>query len=106
MYGFTTGTAKINHERITHFYFTTSAFVGATSASLKTETVTNPQLLSIDQNNVAFAYGLNLMAGRNNFGVSFSLGFDVALGKNSSIWIYQNKPWIGIGFSSNLGLLK
>ena len=106
MYGFTTGVAKVNHERITHYYFTTSAFAGATSASLKKETVTNPQLLSTDQNNVAFAYGLNLMAGRNNFGISFSFGFDVAFGKNSSIWIYQNKPWVGIGFSSNLGLLK
>lgn len=106
MYGFTTGTAEINHEQITHFYFTTSAFAGATSASLKKETVTNPQLLSNDQNNVAFAYGLNLTAGRNNFGLSVSFGFDVALGEKSSLWIYQNKPWVGIGLSSNLGLLK
>ncbi len=97
MYGFTTGIAKVNHERITHYYFTTSAFMGATSASLKKETVTKPQQLITDQNNVAFTYGVNLMAGRNDFG---------ALGENSSIWIYQNKPWIGIGLSSNLGLLK
>jgi len=106
MYGFTTGIAKINHERITHYYFTTSVFTGATSATLKKETVTQPNQLSNDQNNVAIAYGLNLMGGRNNFGVSLSFGFDIAMGKNSSIWVYQNKPWIGLGFSSNLGLLK
>ena len=74
--------------------------------SCKKETVTNPQALTRNQDNVALSYGVNAMFGRNNFGISLSLGFDVSVGKNSDLWIYQNKPWLGIGVSTNLGLLK
>lgn len=105
-YGFATGFARIDQDRITHYYISTSPFLGATSANLKKQNVKNPTQLLHDQSNVAITYGLNLMLGVNNFGVSFSLGFDHALGKNASNWIYQNKPWIGIGLSSNLGLFK
>jgi len=106
MYGYTSGFAKINHESITHYYFTGSAFLGLSTAKLQKETVTNPQALTRNQDNVALSYGVNAMFGRNNFGISLSLGFDVSVGKNSDLWIYQNKPWLGIGVSTNLGLLK
>ena len=50
--------------------------------------------------------GYTVTIGRNNFGITLSLGFDMALGQNSTTWIYQNRPWLGIGVSTNLGLLK
>jgi len=106
MYGYTTGFAKINHESITHFYFTASAFAGLSTAKLEKETVIDVKMLKSNQSNVAISYGGNLMFGRNNFGISLFLGFEVALGQNSSLWIYQNRPWLGIGVSTNLGLFK
>ncbi len=104
MYGYTSGFAKINHESITHYYCTGSAFAGLSTAKLEKETVTNPNRLKQNQSNVALSYGANIMFGRNNFGVSLSLGYDIALGQNASLWIYQNKPWIGVGFSTNFGM--
>lgn len=104
VYGYTFGSTKINHESITHYYATLGPFVGITSASINSDTVTDPLLLSSEQSNVAFAYGVCAVLGRNNFGFSISLGFDVSIGKNSSLWIYQNKPWLGIGVSTSLGM--
>lgn len=104
IYGYTLGYSKISHRSITHYYTTLGPFLGITSASLTTKTVTSPSLLTKDQSNVAFSYGISSVLGRNNFGVSFSLGFDASVGKNSSLWIYQHKPWLGIGVSSGLAM--
>ncbi|AKQ46170.1 hypothetical protein TH63_11870 [Rufibacter radiotolerans] len=104
IYGYTFGFSKIDHESITNYYTTIGPFVGITSASLTSETVTNPQLLAKDQSNVAYSYGLSAVLGRNNFGFSLSFGFDASIGKNSSLWIYQHKPWFGIGVSAGLGM--
>jgi hypothetical protein len=104
VYGYTLGYSKIDHESITNYYCTLGPFAGITSASLTSETVTNPLLLAQEQNNVAFSYGISAVLGRNNFGFSLSLGFDASVGQNSSWWIYQNKPWLGIGVSTSLGM--
>lgn len=104
VYGYTFGFSRIDHESVTHYYITFGPFAGITSASLNGDTVSDPLLLSREQNNVAFSYGITTVVGRNNFGFSFSFGWDVSVGKNSSLWIYQNKPWLGIGVSSNLGM--
>jgi hypothetical protein len=104
VYGYTFGYSKINHESITNYYMTIGPHLGLTSANLNSETVTNPLLLSKDQSNVAFSYGLCVMFGRNNFGFTLTYGYDVSVGQNSSLWIYQNKPWFGIGVSSNFGV--
>jgi hypothetical protein len=106
LYGYTVGYAQINHEAITHYYFTSSLFLGATTAKLTKASVTEPQRLKKEQNSFAASYGVNMMFGRNNFGVSLCLGFDTAFGQNSTLWIYQNKPWIGLGVSTNLAMLK
>jgi hypothetical protein len=106
MYGYTVGTAKINHVSITHYFLTVGPFLGVTSASLTGTTVKHPALLPTDQSNVAFSYGLSSILGRNNFGFTFSFGFDVALGKNAGEWIYQNKPWLGIGVSAGLSVFQ
>lgn len=106
MYGYTLGYAKITHESINHYYLTIGPFAGLTSADLNGNTVTNVSLLAKDQSNLAISYGLSTMLGRNNFGFSFSFGFDASMGKSSYLWIYQNKPWVGVGVSTNLGLLQ
>lgn len=103
-YGYSFGYAKINHEEIIHYSLTTGFFGGLTSAPLKKETVTKPDNLKASQNNAAVSYGIMATFARNNFGVSFSFGFDTSLGQNSTLWIYQNKPWIGLGISSSLSM--
>lgn len=102
-FGYTRGFAAVNHERITNYHTTAGVFLGMTSASLKKATVKNLTSLDSDQTNIAASYGLALTFGRNRFGISFSLGWDTAIGPLSSQWIYQNKPWLGIGVSSSIG---
>lgn len=104
IYGYTLGYSTIKHETITHYYMTLGPFVGITSANLNSKTVTHPGLLAKDQSNVGFSYGFSTVLGRNNFGISLSLGFDAGVGQNSSMWIYQHKPWLGIGVSSSLDM--
>jgi hypothetical protein len=104
IYGYTFGYSKISHESITNYYTTIGPFAGITSANLTSDTVTNPALLTKEQNNVAYSYGISAVLGRNNFGFSLSLGFDASIGQNSSLWIYQHKPWFGIGVSTGLGM--
>lgn len=38
----------------------------------------------------------------NNFNVGITIGFDNLLDRNRNIWIYESKPWIGVGFGLNL----
>ncbi|WP_250429254.1 hypothetical protein [Pontibacter ruber] len=53
---------------------------------------------------MAYSYGVSTVLGRNNFGFTFSFGFDASIGKNSSQWIYHHKPWFGLGVSTGLGM--
>ena len=51
---------------------------------------------------VVFSKGIAGFVALNNFNIGLTIGFDNLLDGNKKIWIYQNKPWIGIGFGVNL----
>lgn len=103
-YGYTFGYAKISHESISHYYLTIGPMIGLTSAALNGSTVNNPAVLTQEQSNVAFSYGISTIWGRNNFGLTLSCGFDMSIGPNSGLWIYQNKPWLAFGVNTSIGM--
>jgi hypothetical protein len=100
-FGKTWGKSLITNRGITNYSFTTGFFAGPSSADLKKETVKNPTSWTTNQTNATFTYGLNFVLARNNLGLVFALGFDKALGKNSTEWIYDNKPWFGFGVNTS-----
>jgi hypothetical protein len=46
--------------------------------------------------------GIALMAGINNLTVGLGVGWDYLTDRDKKIWIYQNKPWLGLTVGLNL----
>ena len=103
-YGRTFGYSRINNRALNNYSITLGPFIGLTSADLKKSTVKDPSIWTIDRTNVALSYGVNAIIARNNFGLVLSLGFDYNFGTDSNKWSYQNKPWVGIGINTGLGI--
>lgn len=103
-FGRTFGWSTISQRAITSYSITVGPFIGLSSVDLKKSTVKQPSLWETDRTNVAFSYGVNAILARNNFGIVISIGFDSNLGEKSEQWSYQNRPWIGIGVNTGLGL--
>lgn len=109
-YGYTFGRSKITSRAINNKSITIAPFIGLVSADLKKETVTIPKTWdaakTTTQTNVVFSYGISTTFARNNLGIVVSIGLDHMMGSNANKWSYQDKPWIGLGINTNLGILK
>jgi len=46
--------------------------------------------------------GLAMMVGINNLTVGVGVGWDTLTDRDKKIWIYQNKPWVGLTIGLNL----
>jgi hypothetical protein len=104
-YGKYVGYSMVSQSAITNYGLIIGPFAGITEVRLEKSTVIDPDSWIEDRTNSAFTYGLNIALTRNNLGIVLSLGFDHNLGSNSKDWAYQNKPWIGIGVNTYLGVL-
>ena len=47
-------------------------------------------------------YGLNTTFSFSNFSAGLALGIEAITDRNRTLWIYQNKPWLGITVGLNL----
>lgn len=109
--GWTLGKSIITNRSIINYSATFGAFVGLTGAEIKDDVVKSGTFLygtvkttKQVQTNPAMSYGAAITLARNNLGLVFALGFDNSFGEYSNDWVYQNKPWFGIGLSANLGI--
>lgn len=98
------GRSIVTHRAITNYCVLLGPFIGVTSVDLKKATVKNPTSWKNDLTNFGFSYGVNVTFARNNFGIVISIGADHAFGLNSTKWSYQDKPWIGLGVNTSLGI--
>ncbi|MFN3840039.1 MAG: hypothetical protein ACK4RF_04960 [Cyclobacteriaceae bacterium] len=46
--------------------------------------------------------GLSAMAGINNLTVGVAIGWDYLTDRDKVVWIYQNKPWVGLMIGLNI----
>ena len=46
--------------------------------------------------------GLSIMGAVNSLTVGFGIGWDYLTDRDKNIWIYQNKPWLGVTLSLNI----
>ncbi len=109
--GWTLGKSIITSRSIINYSATFGGFVGLTSAEIKDGVVNSATFLygtgkttKQVQTNPAMSYGAAITVARNNLGIVFALGFDNSFGVYSNDWVYQNRPWFGIGLSANLGI--
>jgi hypothetical protein len=84
------GLKKINR----HTAFTYGLFAGLGGTFVSPWTTNYRQQDEYD--GVILSRGLAAMAGINNVTVGLALGWDYLTDRNRSIWIYQNKPWVGL----------
>ncbi len=104
-YGKYVGYSRVTERAITNYGLIIGPFVGITEVRLEKSTVINPDNWFADRTNSAFTYGINVALTRNNLGLVLSWGYDHNFGHDAKYWGYQNKPWIGIGLNTYLGIL-
>ncbi|MBN8641242.1 MAG: hypothetical protein J0L86_05450 [Flavobacteriales bacterium] len=102
---FTRGFAEITPRKITHWYLSAGLFSGLATTELNVSNVDNSfgWPTTDKRTNATINYGPCIILGRQNFGLLFTYGWERALGADGEKWIYNNKPWFGIGVSSSLG---
>jgi hypothetical protein len=85
---------------IKHRALSVGVFGGIGSATVAPWT-TRYQIID-EYNGFILARGLAAMVGVNDHTVGIGIGWDYLTDRDKSIWIYQNKPWIGLTYSLNL----
>jgi hypothetical protein len=78
--------------RHTGFDFGPFAGIGITPVNPTTTMFRTAQ----EYDGVVFQKGFAVFGTIENFSVGFSIGFDNLINKNRDIWVYNNKPWLGI----------
>lgn len=85
---------------VTHFAYSIGIFNGLGNTFMSPTNTNN--LLQEEYDGVVWSKGIVGILGINNFTFGISLGFDNLLDKNGPIWIYENKPWVGLALGLNL----
>lgn len=91
---------RVSKRQITHFGYSIGFFTGLGNTFMSPTNTNNK--LTQEYDGLVWNKGIAAMFGINNFTVGISLGFDRLLDDNRDIWIYDNKPWIGLAFGFNL----
>jgi hypothetical protein len=79
---------------IRHIGFDAGVFAGIGITPVN-PTVTNDQIL-LEYDGMVFQKGAAGFITIGNMSVGIALGFDRLLDKNSKVWIYNQKPWVGL----------
>lgn len=108
----TWGYSYFNSKTVTHYTVSLGGVVGFSSAEISSSTIkSDPEFKSyktdVGGNKIflpSTIFGAHLLLGRNNLGLSISAGYEYAIGPYSKGWIYQGRPWVGIGIITSLGM--
>ncbi len=90
----------ISERKVAHFGYSVGLFSGIGNTFMSPTNTNNLMLQEYD--GIVWVRGMSIIIGMNSFTVGLAVGYDTLLDKNSNIWIYQNRPWIGLGFGLNL----
>jgi hypothetical protein len=89
-----------SNRHMNHFGFSIGVFSGLGNTFMS-PTNTN-YILQQEYDGVVLSKGLAGIFAINNLTVGVAVGFDNLLDKNKSIWIYENKAWLGLAIGLNL----
>jgi hypothetical protein len=91
---------NISKRKITHYGYSVGLFTGLGSTAIN-PWVTRDQITS-EYDGVVWLKGMAGIIGINNFTFGLAIGVDHLLDRNHKVWIYQNKPWVGLVLGLNL----
>ncbi len=95
-----TNPLHISERNIAHVGYSIG-LVNGTGNTFISPTTTN-NAIQQEYDGLVWSKGVSAIVGVNNISIGLMLGFDNLLDKNNKLWIYENKPWIGLGFGLNL----
>lgn len=99
------GNSYFSTRSVNHYGYALSVFLGATTVTLDQGAYLHKSVYDTDRTNLGISAGLSFTLIRNNVGMVAALGIDHCTGHNRGEWLYQNRPWLGIGISTGLGFL-
>ena len=85
---------------ISHYGFSFGICTGIGNTAMNPTNTNNKTTQEYD--GVVWAKGITGIMAIDNLTVGLTAGFDNLLDKNNTIWVYENKPWIGLSFGLNL----
>ncbi len=89
-----------SERNINHFGFSIGTFTGLGNTFMSPTNTNN--ILQQEYDGIVWSKGAAGIFALNNFTVGLACGFDNLLDKNSKIWLYESKPWVGLAFGLNL----
>lgn len=90
----------VQERKIIKLGYSLGLFTGFGSTFIS-PTTTNFNLEQ-EYDGIVWSKGLAGIIEVNRLSVGIAVGFDNLIDKNKNIWIYENKPWIGLGVGLNL----
>ena len=101
--GYTTGISFINSKVQNSYALTGGFYIGPSSVTLTKDQFRDESKYISNTNAPTLTYGFNLIASRNTLGLVLAYGWEVAYGKFGHQWLYNYKPYWGIGINSAFG---
>lgn len=93
----TPGGLKKSHY---HRAYTVGTFGGLGATAMNPWTTNNQ--ITDEYEGVVLTRGIAFMAGLNNLTFGFGIGWDYLTDRDKDVWIYQNKPWLGVTLGLNI----
>jgi hypothetical protein len=87
-------------RKIDHYGFSMGGFVGLGNSVINSDV--SQGAIPYEYQGITFSKGIAGIIAINNFTLGVAYGFDNLLDKNSSQWIYNQKPWVGLALGLNL----
>ncbi len=91
---------QVSERKNTHIGYSIGIFSGLGNTFMSPTNTNN--LLQQEYDGMVWSKGIAGIFGVNSFTIGLSVGFDNLLDQNRMIWIYENKPWIGLVFGLNI----
>jgi hypothetical protein len=88
------------HREINHFELDIGPFAGIGATAINPST-TEGQVAE-EYDGVVLQKGVAVFFGGSRFSIGIGLGFDGLLDHKKNVWIYQNKPYLGLMIGLNL----
>jgi hypothetical protein len=98
--GYNTDPLMRSELKTNHFGISIGVFSGI-GGTFMSPTTTNFKI-DKEYDGVVWCNGLAVFIGVNRFTVGLAAGIDHLTDSNRFLWIYQNKPWLGLSFGLNL----
>lgn len=90
----------VSQREVDHIGFSCGVFFGVGNSFISPTTTNNN--INQEYDGLVWSKGIAGIFALNKVTLGVALGFDKLVDSNKDVWLYQNKPWLGIAFGLNL----